>query len=219
MKSASHAMIGCPNSGAGEASARQHARGGGTAVRLVLSLLLLLFLPYTAADGRSSAIASTATPAKIEAAFMRNFAHYLAWPVHAFDTADAPWRVCVYGTDPFGDALEATFLGRVEQGRPFVIVRTQDIAALKSCQLAFIGHDSAEARRRVLAELADHPVLTLGHAPAFLAEGGIVRFDVTDRVAFGVNLDRAQSASIGVPTKVLEVAHEVLEHGSVRRRK
>jgi len=52
-----------------------------------------------------------------------------------------------------------------------------------------------------------------------LREGGIIRFQVSDRVEMDVNLDQARSASLKIQTKMLEVAHEVLENGVVRSRR
>jgi hypothetical protein len=153
---------------------------------------------------------------RVEAAFLRNFAHYITWPNHAFANDNAPWRVCVLGGDPFGDALDDTFRGRAEQGRQFEIVRIDAPAELAPCHIAYRGGTS---RRAALAELANRPVLTVGDAPEFLQEGGMIRFQVSDHVEFGVNLDRARSASLKIQTKMLEVAQEVVENGVVRRRK
>jgi hypothetical protein len=56
-------------------------------------------------------------------------------------------------------------------------------------------------------------------APDFLQEGGAIRLDVGDRVELSVNLDQARSLALKVQTKLLEVAREVLDNGSLRRRR
>lgn len=178
-------------------------------------VLLLMCLPCHAVG---------AEPAKgnlprVEAAFLRNFAHYITWPASAFADDRSPWRICVLGKDPFGDALEKTFEGRVEQGRAFEFIRTESPADLAPCHMVYVAQRTSESRRAVLAELAKRPVLTVGDASGFLQEGGIIRFEVTDHVEFGINLDQARSVSLKVQTKVLEVAHEVVENGVVRRRR
>lgn len=160
-----------------------------------------------------------ANPSRVEAAFLRNFAHYITWPEQAFANDRSPWRVCVLGSDPFGDVLNDTLRGRTEQGRHFEIVRAEQLAEPSSCQIVFVAHRSSTSRRTILAELQNQPVLTVGDAPEFLQEGGIIRFQVSDRVEFGVNLDRARSASLKIQTRMLEVAHEVVENGVARRRR
>lgn len=158
-------------------------------------------------------------PPRVEAAFLRNFAHYINWPEQAFANDRSPWRVCVLGDDPFGDVLDDTLKGRTEQGRNFEIVRMDQLSELSSCQIVFVAYRGSASRRTVLAELQNRPVLTVGDAPEFLQEGGMIRFQVSDRVEFGVNLDRARLASLKIPTRMLEVAHEVVENGVARRRR
>ncbi|MBI4998481.1 MAG: YfiR family protein [Rhodocyclales bacterium] len=160
-----------------------------------------------------------ANPPRVEAAFLRNFAHYITWPEHAFANDQSPWRICVLGGDPFGDVLDDTLRGRTEQGRPFEVVRTNAPADMSTCQIVFIAYRGSTSRRAALAELKDRPVLTVGDAPEFLQEGGMIRFQVADHVEFGVNLDRTRSASLKIQTRMLEVAHEVVENGVARRRR
>lgn len=177
---------------------------------LALAILALL-APWLASGQRP-------TSAEVEAAFLRNFARYLRWPDQAFPDAGAPWRICVLGEDPFGPVLERTFDGRTEQGRGFQIVRAAAVAELPACQIVVIAYGRSEQRRAALAELRGRPVLTVGDAPGFLQEGGMIQFQVSDRVEFGVNLDQARAAALKVQAKVLEVAREVVENGAVRRR-
>lgn len=160
-----------------------------------------------------------ANPPRVEAAFLRNFAHYVTWPVQAFANDNAPWRVCVLGSDPFGTVLDDTFRGRTEQGRPFEVVRADAPADIATCQIVFVAYPGSASRRAALAELKNRPVLTVGDAPEFLQEGGMIRFQVSDHVEFGVNLDRTRSASLKIQTRMLEVAHEVVENGVARRRR
>jgi hypothetical protein len=181
-----------------------------------LSGLLLLFcLPYCAA-GQGYEIAN---PSKVEAAFLRNFARYVTWPAHAFAEDRSPWNICILGGDPFGEVLEKTFKGRTEQGRTFEILRAEALDNLPSCQIVFVAYKEAAKRRAALAELKNRPVLTVGDAPGFLHEGGIIRFQVEDYVEMSVNLDQARSVSLKIQTKMLEVTHEVLENGVVRKQR
>jgi hypothetical protein len=156
-------------------------------------------------------------PYKVKAAFLRNFAHYVDWPGHVFSGNAAPWRICVLGRDPFGEVLEMTFKGRTEQGRAFEIIRADVPEELLLCQIVFVAHQNGERRRAALAKLKDKPVLTVGDAPEFLGEGGVIRFQVGDRVHMSINLDQARAVSLTIPTRMLEVSSEVLENGIVRK--
>jgi hypothetical protein len=177
------------------------------------ALLLLLQWPNIVA----SQVSTTAHPNRVKAAFLRNFTHYVTWPAGAFPDSDSPWCIGILGPDPFGELLESTLAGRTEQGRPFEVFRADSLDKLPKCQLVFISFDNPRARRAVLRELKDQPVLTVSDAPEFLREGGIIRFQVSDRVGMSINLDQARAVSLNIQTRMLEVSNEVLENGVVRK--
>lgn len=178
--------------------------------------LCLLFFLYPAASAAGQEL-KTENPNKVKAGFLRNFAHYVSWPASSFANGSSPWHVCVLGSDPFGQVLEKTFTGRTEQGRTFEIFRSEKLENLPSCQIMFIAYNDAARRRAALAELKNRPVLTVGDAPDFLQEGGIIRFQVRDHMEMSINLGQARSVSLKIQTKMLEVAHEVVENGTTRR--
>lgn len=153
---------------------------------------------------------------RIKAAFLRNFAHYVVWPDTAFSSKSAPWRIGILGPDPFRKALNETLEGRTEQGRSFEIIRADTLDKLPPCQIVYIGYRDKLRRTTALDQLKSQPVLTVGDAPDFLVEGGIVQFQVGDRVQMGINLDQARAVSLKIPTKILEVSRTVLEKGIVR---
>jgi len=181
----------------------------------LVGLLFLFCLPCFA-TGEEFA---KANPSEVEAAFLRNFARYVTWPAHVFAEDSSPWNICILGRDPFGEVLEKTFKGRTEQGRTFEIFRADTLTELPSCHIVFVAYQDAAKRRAALTGLKDRPVLTVGDAPGFLQEGGIIRFQVSDYVEMSVNLDQARSASLKIQIKMLEVTHEVVENGVVRRRR
>ncbi len=179
----------------------------------LLGLLLVFYLPCLAPGQELAKV----NPRKVEAAFLRNFTHYVTWPPHTFANDHSSWHVCILGNDPFGKTLERTFEGRTELGRPFKIFRADTLAELPQCQVVFIAYKISTNRRAALSELESRPVLTVSDAAGFLQEGGIIRFDVTDHVEISVNLDQARSASLTIQTKMLEVCREVIKNGVERR--
>ena len=173
----------------------------------------MLSLPELAAGQEVEA----ASPNKVKAAFLRNFTHYVTWPPDVFADDHSPWRICVLGSDPFGDILDKTLTGRIEQGRAFQILRAENLSELPRCQIVYIAsYKDAAKRRAALAELKNLPVLTVSDAPDFLQEGGIIRFQIGDRVGMSINLDQARSASLAIQTKMLEVSQNVVENGVVK---
>lgn len=183
-------------------------------MRLALSLFLFGCMHLVAVAARGDEVA--ADPNRIKAAFLRNFAHYVTWPATANPDGRSAWRICILGRDPFGRLLDETLSGRTEQGRPFEILRTANPDDLPACQILYVAYDDPARRRATLNALNNLPVLTVGDAGEFLAEGGMIRFQVGDRVEMSINLDRARAASLGIQTKMLEVSRQVLENGVLR---
>ncbi|HJW55368.1 MAG TPA: YfiR family protein [Burkholderiaceae bacterium] len=179
----------------------------------VVALLFMLYLPEFVAGQELV----TENPNKVKAAFLRNFTHYVTWPANVFADDRSPWRICILGNDPFGDILDNTLMKRAEQGRPFEIHRAEILNALPRCQIIYIAYQDATKRRAALAELKKSPILTVGDASDFLQEGGIIQFQVGDRVEMRINLDQARSASLTIQTKMLEVSREIVENGAVKK--
>lgn len=179
----------------------------------LFGLLLLFCLPCWAAAQEFEAV----NPSKVEAAFLRNFARYVTWPTNTFSDHSKPWHICILGSDLFDDVLENTFQGRTEQERSFKVFRAETLEQLPPCQIVFVGYQNTAQRLAVLAKLKRQPVLTVSDTPNFLQEGGIIRFQVRDHVEMSINLDQARSVSLTIQTKMLEVSHDVLENGMIRR--
>jgi hypothetical protein len=184
---------------------------------LHLSCLLGLLLLVDLTSFAASQELKQSNPWYVEAAFLRNFAHYVTWPESAFSDDQSPWRICILGNDPFGELLENTLKGRTEKGRSFAIQRTNKPSELRHCQIVYLAFMVSMSRRAALAELKNLPVLTVSNAPSFLEEGGIIRFDVRKYVEMSINLDHAHAASLSVQTKMLEVSRNVIVNGKVRK--
>lgn len=156
-------------------------------------------------------------PNRVKAAYLRNFAHYVTWPENTFPDSSSPWHICILGEDPFGDVLESIFEGRTEQGRTFEVYRADKLDDLPTCQMVFVAYKDAKKRRTALGELKNMTILTIGDAPDFLRDGGVIQFQVGDRVRMSINLDQARGVALNIQTRMLEVSSDVLENGVIRK--
>ncbi|WP_150047077.1 MULTISPECIES: YfiR family protein [Methylomonas] len=171
---------------------------------------------YAASALNANAMAQE-NPYSVKAAFLRNFAHYVDWPDSAFNGVADHWRICVIGPDPFGEILDNTLQDRNENGRSFTVVRVSNAKEARNCHIAYVTYQDDTLRRAILAETRGMPILTAGDADTFLDEGGIIRFNVRDRIGMSVNLDQARSVSLKIQTKMLEVSNDVLVNGAFIR--
>jgi hypothetical protein len=176
-------------------------------------MMLVVPAVFSATAGQ---VLVTRDPREVEAAYIRNFARYVSWPPGALPAPGASWCIGVLGRGSFVEVLETTLRGRTEQGRPFEVHRAGSLRELPACQIVFVGHEDPGRRRRALGALHGKPVLTVGDAPDFLREGGVIQFVVGDTVQMSISLDQARAGSLHIQTKMLEVSREVLEDGIVK---
>jgi len=144
---------------------------------------------------------------RVKAAFLYNFAKFTEWPASSFADPNAPLRICIYGEDPFGAALEG-LSGKTVQGRRVEIARPGELSAGDACHLLFISDSEAPNLVRILAELRRRPVLTVADMPGFTDAGGIINLKINDeeKIRFEINLAKARLAGLRLSAKLLSLA-------------
>lgn len=179
-------------------------------------IALILLLAGSAALPRSvvAQAGSNVDEYTLKAAFLFNFTRFVQWPETAFDSPDSPFRICVLGTDPFGARLDALTQRRVGERR-IEIDRQREPAALRRCQITYVG-DAVPAL--ISAEALNEnggPTLTVSSDARFARDGGMVALvTVGGRVRLHVNLDALRESPLQVSAKLLEVAET--RYGNVR---
>ncbi|MEZ5359806.1 MAG: YfiR family protein [Candidatus Zixiibacteriota bacterium] len=182
---------------------------------VLLIAILSILLPSVGSGNKQEAVDLY----KVEAAFLRNFARYVAWPEGTFADDTTAWSIGILGEDPFGNILENTLEDRQEQGRYFKVYRSDSLKDLPPCQIVYIAYSDSQKCSVVLAELKELAILTVSEMPDFLEEGGIIQLQIADRVKMNINLDQARSVSLKIQTKMLEVAHKVIDGGAINKRR
>ncbi len=175
----------------------------------VFGAVALLFL-FAAARQPAGAQSRTVGEYEVKAAFLYNFAKFIAWPDKSFADPGAPFAFCVLGADPFGRTLDDALQGKTIGSHPVTLARLQDATEARRCQMVFVS--SSESRR--LPEIEDRlrgaSVLLVGDFPGFADAGGALQFIIEDnRVRFLINTDAAQRAGLRLSSKLLSVARVV----------
>lgn len=148
----------------------------------------------------------------LKAAFLFNFTRFVEWPPGAFADAEAPFRICVLGTDPFGARLDP-LRERQAGGRPIAIERPDDLAALSRCQIAYLGEDAPVALVAATRDDRLPGVLGVSSNPNFARDGGMVALVTQgERVRLHVNLDAIRASPLRFSAKLLELAQ--VRHGT-----
>ncbi|MGB7750059.1 MAG: YfiR family protein [Candidatus Acidiferrales bacterium] len=81
--------------------------------------------------------------------------------------------------------------------------------------MLFVGKHDAARLGRLLAELKDGSVLTVGESDGFVQQGGMIGFLlVENKVRFEINLQAAERANLKISSRLLLLAKSVIgNHG------
>ncbi len=157
-----------------------------------------------------SVSAQVADEYQVKAAFLYNFAKFVEWPSSAFKSPQEPISICIVGQNPFGSALEEAIRGKEIEGRTLVVHQVPDGAPTCTCHILFVG--ASEHRHfRALTETFKAPgILTVGEAPWFGSEGGMINLKLEGgRVRFEINVEAADQRQLRISSKLLSLAQVV----------
>jgi hypothetical protein len=172
---------------------------------LGFGLLSALFLA-----GRARAATADELEYQVKAAFLYNFAKFVEWPEDAFEGPTDPMILCVVGDDPFGESLDTVVHGETLNGRPLVVHRTRDLYEIRDCHVVFVPRSERGRQERILEDLRNRGILTVGEADGFLTGGGIIRFVLEqNKVRFDINLQAAESSGLELSSKLLRLARTI----------
>ncbi len=148
---------------------------------------------------------------RIKAAFLYNFARFVAWPSEAFEDNEARLILGVLGDDPFGTALQS-LEGKTVGGRRLTIKRFNSLLDLDRCHMLFITSSSQDQQQKALESLAGSTVLTIGEMQPFVQMGGIINFVIrNNKLRFEINLGAGKRAGLVISSQLLKLADSVVQ--------
>lgn len=163
----------------------------------------MLLLALGGASTACAADAAIEREAQLAAAYVFNFMKFVEWPAQANANV---LQVCFVGAQHVRDAL-ANATADKSIGRRRIVVRSlagEDSAA--PCQVIYVDEQS-ELGSRVLGGAA---TLTIGEAPKFTRQGGIIQlYTEHNRLRFAINVDNAKRAGLTVSSNLLQLATRV----------
>jgi hypothetical protein len=164
--------------------------------RLFLGILLFSLVP--------SVLHAQTKEYQVKAAFLYNFAQFVAWPETSFTNADEPFRIGVLGDNPFGKDLVETVRGETIHGRPMTIQESRRAESLTNCQIVFITNAEAGHLDEIFAKLGSRPVLTVSEIPGFAQRGGVINFyREGSKVRFEINPEAAEKNGLKIGSELL----------------
>jgi hypothetical protein len=172
--------------------------------------LLACLLALALAGNPARSQPATPTEYELKAAFLYNFLLFVEWPRDAFAETNAPIRIGIVGSDPFGAVLDETMRGKTVAGHPVMIQRIKDQRGETNCHLLFIGRLDKRPVGQVLTAVGNSSILTVSEQEHFPETGGIIGLTMDGKkVRFEVNLAAAERSRLKIDPKLLKLAKAV----------
>jgi hypothetical protein len=144
---------------------------------------------------------------ELKAAFLLRFANYVEWPSSAFGSDEEPLVFGVFGSDPFGGALEAAAKGKMISGRHVQIRVSSDPNVLRACHIIFFPASQMRGYGVTVSALSGLSVLTVGEVSGFTDHGGIINFVMQeDHLRFEINQATAVGHHLKVSSRLLQLS-------------
>ncbi len=175
--------------------------------------ICLGIIAYFFSIPQSCCLAASFKPDQIKAAFIYNLTNFITLPKagHTKDT----FIIGVIGNKDIAKNLRVITKGERIRGRPFYIKSIDSPADMIDCHVLFVDAQ-ALIQPRLLKDLADRGILTIGDTDDFLKNGGIIGLlPRRHRIQIVINMQAARRAGISFNSKLLKVARVLWSQGHV----
>lgn len=145
----------------------------------------------------------------VKAAFLFNFTKFVEWPPEAFTDDHSPLKLCVLGENPFGKTLKALMDEEVG-GRRLTLAILDKLSSVETCHVLYVSRSERDRVPQILAVVKSSAVLTVGDAPGFTDQGGMINFILEgSKVRFDINQEAAERVGIKISSRLLALAKHI----------
>jgi hypothetical protein len=157
---------------------------------------------------------------QLKAGYLYNFTRFVEWPTNAFSRDAAPFSVCIFGEDPFGDLVERTMSQKRVGERRLAITRLRANDDPRGCHLLFFSESHLWQFAKVQAQIGQESVLTVGEGRDFTKRGGVVGMVMDeDRIQLEINVVAAGRARLRISSKLLSIVRVISEPTQAAKKK
>jgi len=200
-----------PNAERGEPWRKtMRSQPGDKSVRLPLRLwpwclALLCLLAGWTTDARAQT--GTQREYELKAGVLYHIIEYVQWPTESSPSNQPPpIQIGLLGNIPFANALEVLD-GKTLQGRKIVVKQLTSRQQATECQVVFISASEKGHMNDIIAEVRNHPVLTVGEVEGFAEQGGIVNLVAgQNRITMEINRATAGESRLSISSQLLKLA-------------
>lgn len=147
-----------------------------------------------------------------KAAFLAVFPSFVDWPDGAFSSPDSPLTTCVLGDFRFGTTLAEVSRDSAPHGRRIAVRWIRNDQQIRGCHILFVSGSELARYSKVIAIVQGTSTFTVGETTDFVTAGGMLSIAFEhDAIQFEVNLASAREAHFRISSRLLALAHHVVE--------
>jgi hypothetical protein len=172
------------------------------------------FLIAVAIASPVTAVAQQYVPAEYrsKAAFLATFPSFVDWPDGTFSPSEAQLVVCVLGDFRFGTTLAQVSRTSMPHGRRVAVRWIRGDRQIHGCHILFVSNTEVAHYSKIIALVQGTSTFTVGETTDFIAAGGMLSLSFSNEsIQFEVNLSSAREAHFHVSSKLLALAHRVVD--------
>ena len=167
---------------------------------------------FMASVSALSALAATSDGREhqLKAAAVYNLIAFTEWPATAFQTADAPLVIGVFGQGHVAALLEYHLASETWHGRKITLRQITAAGDARFCHVLYVAPSEVTGWRSLAGKFARTPLLTLSDAQNFAHNGGIAELAFeNNELRLVVNVGAARECGLTISSKVLRLARVV----------
>lgn len=154
----------------------------------------------------SGIVAADSTEYNVKAAYLYHLTKFTQWPYSRSTNVNAAMRICVLGTNPFGQVLDK-LSGRTSQNRSIEVEYLTSSQEFSHCDVIYISKSKEKSLKQILQKMEHLPVLTVSDMDSFARQGGMIGFVIErGKVRLEVNNKASQLSDIKLSSKLLAIA-------------
>jgi hypothetical protein len=168
---------------------------------------LAVVLAIVACPARAAAPASET---ELKAVLLFHITQFVTWPSNASPQSD--FTIGVLGSDALEAALKSVVEGETVDKHPIRVIKSNNPADLRDCDLLYVSPTVRQPLTRVLEEMKRRPsTLIVGETEGFLEQGGHIRLRQTParKIRLQVHLGNARGNGFQISAQLLRVADVV----------
>jgi hypothetical protein len=153
----------------------------------------------------------------VKAAYISRFQRFVLFYGKRADEQNAKTRICILGSNPFGDAFDQ--YTQQSSNPALAVVQNPPVKDLGNCRILYVSPSEEERWPSILEALGTQDVLTISDMPGFIHKGGMIEMARVEEhtgvfskmnIRLKINEAAGRKAHITFDALFLEVAIEII---------